>query len=187
MIRQAKEQDFKELFPILEQIFDEMELATIAAIDDKDFYHLLEEGWHTKGYRYSLGRTLVAEEDGAVVGMLTSYSAEDEDSIDSPLEQYYAEVGLPASTKIFTDREAQPNEWYIDSLAVAPAFQGHGIGGSLLDAAPELARKNGYKKISLNVDQTNPGAKHLYVKKGFETLNEMTIGDHLYDHMIKNV
>ncbi|WP_290123229.1 hypothetical protein [Amylolactobacillus amylophilus] len=41
------------------------------------------------------------------------------------------------------------------------------------------------KKISLNVDQTNPGAKHLYVKKGFETIDQMTIGEHLYDHMVK--
>ncbi|WP_252897870.1 GNAT family N-acetyltransferase [Amylolactobacillus amylophilus] len=146
MIRTATEQDFPAIFPILQQIFDEMELKSIAAIDDSAFYHLLEEGWHTPGYRYSLGRTLVSERDGEVAGMITSYRAEDEPLIDAPLEQYYSEVGLPRETKIFTDREARPGEWYIDSLAVAPQFQGHGIGGQLLDAMPDLAAQNGYKK-----------------------------------------
>ena len=64
---------------------------------------------------------------------------------------------------------------------------GKGIGQKLIKIAPGIARQNGYKKISLNVDQDNPRAARLYDYMGFKTTSTMTIGDRMYDHMIKKL
>ncbi|ADY84721.1 hypothetical protein ME0901_02280 [Lactobacillus delbrueckii subsp. bulgaricus] len=96
-------------------------------------------------------------------------------------------VGLPMTTDIFTDKEAQKGEWYIDALAVSPRDWGKGIASRLMELAPKLAKKHGYKKVSLNVDLEKTRAQQLYLRKGFKTTNSMTIGDRVYDHMVKEV
>ena len=98
-----------------------------------------------------------------------------------------AKVGLPMKTDIFTDKEAEKGEWYIDAIAVSPKYWGRGIASKLLDVAPKIAKKHGFSVVSLNVDKENPRAQRLYVHKGFETTHTMTIGDRVYDHMVKRV
>lgn len=187
LIRQAKKSDFPKFFPILGLIFEEMELDSIASVPEQDFYNLMQKGFEDETYRYSYNRVLVHETTGNVDGILCSYSNEDEAIIDAPIEKYYPEFNIDPSLKIFTDKESLPEEWYLDSIAVAPAAWGKGIASSLLAALPEVASKNGYKKISLNVDKTNPNAKKLYLKNGFVDAGELPIGAHMYDHMIKEV
>ncbi|MCD5466338.1 hypothetical protein LOB94_00780 [Lactobacillus delbrueckii subsp. bulgaricus] len=56
-----------------------------------------------------------------------------------------------------------------------------------MELAPKLAKKHGYKKVSLNVDLEKNRAQQLYFRKGFKTTNSMIIGDRVYDHMVKEV
>lgn len=77
------------------------------------------------------------------------------------------------TTDIFTDKEAQKGEGDCPSR--------------LMELAPKLAKKHGYKKVSLNVDLEKTRAQQLYLCKGFKTTNSMTIGDRVYDHMVKEV
>lgn len=44
MIRKAKLTDFPLVFPILKQIFDEMDMDTIKALPESQFYDL-DEAW----------------------------------------------------------------------------------------------------------------------------------------------
>ncbi len=57
----------------------------------------------------------------------------------------------------------------IRGLAVDPAYQGKGIGGTLVDAAIAEATARGAVKLSLRVLSTNEGARRLYARAGFET------------------
>ena len=66
-------------------------------------------------------------------------------------------------------------------------FRGKGIASRLMELASKLAKKHGYKKVSLNVHLENPRAQQLYLRKAFKTTNSMTIGDRVYDHMVKEV
>ncbi|WP_297818309.1 GNAT family N-acetyltransferase [uncultured Lactobacillus sp.] len=188
MIRKAERRDFPFVFPILNQIFEEMDMKTIKALPEGQFYELMQKAFYSNHYRYSLNRIWV-DTDGQdkAIGLIDMYSYEDQAIIDMSLKPSLAKAHLPQETEVFTDQEALPGEWYIDALAVSPDHWGEGIGSSLLAIAPQVAKKHGYNVISLNVDQDNPRAQRLYEYKGFETVSTMQIGERKYDHMIKRV
>lgn len=188
MIRRAKKTDFPFVFPILQQIFNEMQMTTIKHLPPAQFYDLMKLGFLSEDYRYSYRRVWVnTDQKNKVLGILCMYSYAAQKIIDFALRKDYAKAGLPISTIIFSDQEAWPHEWYIDSLAVHPAHWGEGIASQLLDFACAYGRKQGFSRVSLNVDKENPRAQRLYVHKGFKTVRSMTIGDRVYDHMLKKI
>ena len=106
--------------------------------------------------------TLVAELDGRVVG--------------------YALIGTP------TPLPASVRVQMIRGLAVDPAYQGQGVGRTLIDAAIAEATARGAVKLSLRVLSTNEGARRLYASAGFEVegkladeffLDGRSVDDHL--------
>lgn len=189
MIREAKITDFEYIFPILNQIFEEMDLDTINQLSTEKFYNLMKLGF--KDTKFTFGYThmwVATDKNNQPIGVIDMYSYEDQKmGSHNELKKYQPQVGLSKELTIFTDDEALPNEWYIDSLAVDPRYWGNGIATQLLNYVPDIAIKSGYNIISLNVDKENPRAKKLYDYFGFETISEMTIGDRNYNHMIKKI
>lgn len=55
----------------------------------------------------------------------------------------------------------------VHDLAVLPDWQGKGIGGRLLAEVERRARARGSCKLTLEVHDTNTGAKRLYERVGF--------------------
>lgn len=53
-------------------------------------------------------------------------------------------------------------------IGVAPAAQGHGLGGILLGEFCSAARKAGYTSTALSVETDNPAALRLYTRSGFQ-------------------
>lgn len=188
MIRTATEKDQQFVLPLIKIVFDEMQLPIFKEIGDQNLKELIGKGFLTDNYRYSFRRTLVAtNKDDQPVGIAVGYPEADEDEIDQDLVQFFPEFDIPTETKLFTDKEAKPNEWYLDTLAVSPDYQGQGIGSSLLTAIFDQLKDQNYQVVSLNVDLENPNAEKLYKKMGFEVDDEMMIGDHRYHHMIKRL
>ncbi len=72
--------------------------------------------------------------------------------------------------KIFYNRKPKKNELLMDGLAVSPDMRGKGAGTKLLNGVFDFARKHGYTSIRLDVIDTNPRAKSLYERMGFETV-----------------
>jgi ribosomal protein S18 acetylase RimI-like enzyme len=64
-----------------------------------------------------------------------------------------------------------PRAGELESLSVAPAARGHGIGGLLIGAARELLRSQGISYWSVSVAGTNTGAVRLYERAGFQPFN----------------
>jgi ribosomal-protein-alanine N-acetyltransferase len=58
----------------------------------------------------------------------------------------------------------------VQTIAVAPAAQGRGVGGALLDALITRARERGATSLMLEVRADNPPAINLYEKRGFERI-----------------
>ncbi|WP_040534566.1 GNAT family N-acetyltransferase [Schleiferilactobacillus shenzhenensis] len=189
MIRMAKKSDGSQVLPIVNQIFEEMELKTMAALPQDTLFKELAAAYLTEDYRYSYRRTLVATDDqDKVVGVAVGYPESDEAHVDDALQTLWPKVGLPKDYRLFTDKEARPGEWYLDSLAVAPEAQHRGIATSLLRALPaHVLKTTGLHRISLNVDLTNPGAERLYTKNGYRSIGEQMIGDHKYHHMVRDI
>jgi ribosomal protein S18 acetylase RimI-like enzyme len=57
------------------------------------------------------------------------------------------------------------------SIAVVPSRRGHGIGGDLMRALLDRARREGYESISLSVAKDSP-AVGLYERYGFAKVDE---------------
>ena len=57
---------------------------------------------------------------------------------------------------------------HLGILAVAERAEGRGVGRALLEAAEDWARERGWRKLTLNVFETNGRALAVYERFGFE-------------------
>ena len=60
-----------------------------------------------------------------------------------------------------------PDEAFVQTLAVAPAAQGRGLGARLLTALLDEADRRGQRTVSLEVRADNAPAQRLYDRHGF--------------------
>ena len=56
----------------------------------------------------------------------------------------------------------------LEMLAVSPEARGKGVGKKMLDYLRDLALREGFKRITLEVIDSNEKAKHLYVREGYK-------------------
>ncbi len=187
MIRFAKKEDGAAVAKLILVILKDMELDFLTEFGEEWALKAIAACFEDPTYRFGYARGLVDEIDGEVAGAVFGYPANQEPLIDLPLKKYFQEQGIDGDIQMFIDPEAFPNEWYLDSIAVAEKFRGQGIGSKLLTAVDRLATHSGEKVISLNVDKANPNAKRLYLRDGFKDVGEMTLSGHLYDHMQREV
>jgi ribosomal protein S18 acetylase RimI-like enzyme len=66
------------------------------------------------------------------------------------------------------ERKPKDGELLLDAICVDAKARGQGIGSGLLNQIQHYAKYQGYKHIRLDVIDTNPKAKVLYQKMGFE-------------------
>ena len=65
-----------------------------------------------------------------------------------------------------------PDELYVSRVAVAPEFQGRGIGSALVGHALEVARAQKLAAVRLDVSADNVSARRLYQRFGFAVVSE---------------
>ncbi|MBO0721320.1 MAG: GNAT family N-acetyltransferase, partial [Blastocatellia bacterium] len=73
-------------------------------------------------------------------------------------------IHLHSSIDFFTLEE----HGHISVLAVTPSGEGRGVGRTLMEAAEEWARRQGYRLLTLNAFVENHRARKLYHKLGYE-------------------
>src|SRR5436190_269665 len=71
---------------------------------------------------------------------------------------------IPCREGGFITPEAQG---FIYDVWVAPDRRGKGVGKFLVEWASDWARQRGYRKIKLEVSETNTRARHVYESLGF--------------------
>jgi ribosomal protein S18 acetylase RimI-like enzyme len=123
---------------------------------------------------FSYKNCVVAEQDGAVIGMLFTFPIEDGQQADDepadPILKPFEELEIPGS-------------FYICALALLPSFRGRGLGTKMLSIARKQARERGFGTLSLLVFEQNEGAVRLYERNGFEVAGRAPVVTHeLIDH-----
>jgi ribosomal protein S18 acetylase RimI-like enzyme len=115
--------------------------------------------WSSETGGISYRHALIAELAGKTAGALIGYPLGDtpEPINDTP------ELLVPLHELM----NLAPGTWYVHALAAYPQHRGCGIGTALLDEADKLAAAAGAPGLSLNVTDTNAGARRLYERKGF--------------------
>jgi ribosomal protein S18 acetylase RimI-like enzyme len=127
-----------------------------------------------EGRKFSYKNCVVAEQEGAVIGMLFTFPIEEEQEADDepadPILKPYEELEIPGS-------------FYICALALLPGFRGKGVGTKMLSLAREQAHERGFDSLSLLVFEQNEGAVRLYERNGFEVSGRAPVVPHeLIDH-----
>jgi ribosomal protein S18 acetylase RimI-like enzyme len=123
---------------------------------------------------FSYRNCVVAEQDGAVIGMLFTFPIEEGQEADDepadPILKPYEELEIPDS-------------FYICALALFPKFRSRGLGTKMLSIARKQARERGFDTLSLLVFEQNEGALRLYERNGFKVVGRAPVVPHeLIDH-----
>ena len=69
-------------------------------------------------------------------------------------------------------RTPRKTEMYLSNFGVDPNLRGTGIGSKMIEHQRNIATKNGYNMLSLDVADNNPRAESLYTRLGFKVARE---------------
>lgn len=106
---------------------------------------------------------------GAGARMLAAVPADDPDG--EPLGYAVLSVGPGGASWDLSERVGE-----IESLSVAAAARGQGIGSALIEACRELLREEGVEYWSVAVVEVNDGATRLYERSGFRPFYRNLLG-----------
>lgn len=119
-----------------------------------------EIGARRRAERIGLDETYVIDHGAGAVAGLIGYA--------QPPEPAPIPSDLPAMFVPLQELEnLAPASWYVHVLAVLPEARGRGLGTRLLRHAESLARTAGLTRMSIIVENGNPGARQLYERQGF--------------------
>lgn len=130
--------------------------------------------------QYSFQNCYVAAEEGEIIAAVLVYDGAKLEELRRPVLEY---VHQHFDANLNVEDETQAGEFYIDSLGVVTNHQGKGLGSTLLSfLIDEIVDKNG-KTLGLLVDKTNPEAKRLYLKLGFQVVEEKQLLGFSLEHL----
>lgn len=183
-VRQAQIKDGSKVAPLIVDAIGEIANRITGEETPEAVIEGLIELFEREDNRNSYLNTYVAECNGEVAGMMIVYGGDQAVSLDAQLEKWLAAKNAPVQT---IEVEANPDEFYIDTVCVDPQFRGQGIGTILLKYAETLCKEQGYPKLSLSVELQKKRARHLYEKIGYVYSEPWMIIGEEFDHMVKVV
>ncbi|MOA23600.1 putative acetyltransferase [compost metagenome] len=83
--------------------------------------------------------------------------------------------------------EAQHGEFYLDSIAVNERYRRQGVARGLIAAFEQRGKEEGYRRLSLIVEQDHSQAYALYSKLGFEEDGDLIVSGGRYIRMVKQL
>lgn len=180
-IRSAEESDAHHVPEIMLQAMEDIIFSFIKKEDRNEAVNFLTQLFKQKGNLYSYEHTFVATDDnGHILGSLTGYDGDQFIELRQPILDHMKEL---YNNNLIPEAETIGDEFYIDSIAVAPMARGKGIGTELLNYAITHAKQNGFKKVGLLVDLENPNAQKLYERIGFKLGKKTPLVGGEYYHM----
>ncbi|RUL47798.1 MULTISPECIES: GNAT family N-acetyltransferase [Lysinibacillus] len=185
-IRQAALSDAKQVAPLIYEAIGEIANRLTGESNYSNIINELEVLFKRTDNRHSYLNTYVAEDDQTkdILGIIVLYSGKDAAKLDNSLQQWL--INKNASI-ITIDVEAHPDEFYVDTICVHEKARGEGLGTKLLAFAETIALKNGFTKLSLNVELEKVKARHLYERVGFVVTEPWTIMNEPFHHMVKQI
>lgn len=177
-IRNARPDDAPICAALLRLSFPSEQVAdTIFGLGDPDRARkALRAFFMRDANRFSYQFAMVAEVGDKVVGMLLGYESRRirRLNFNMALQAPFVyglrgafRVAIHSGSLVFAIPKPGPGEFYIEHVAVLPAWQRRGIGMKLLAAAEERARAAGLTRCSLDVELSNVDARRLYERLGY--------------------
>jgi ribosomal protein S18 acetylase RimI-like enzyme len=191
MIRPAVSDDAPQAVPLIFEAIGSIAFVLTGTKVLAEAMSILENFFEQEGNRVSHENTLVIEEpetgagDKIIVGVAISYDGTVARKLDEPLEEAAKLQSGLSDYSIPT--EAEPDEFYLDTVSVNRNYQGQGIGRQLIEAVCEQGRQLGHNRIGLLVDVRNPDAKRLYERLQFRVNKQRELAGEEYFHMVRDL
>ena len=133
--------------------------------EEISIYERLVECERRDDLLYTYRHSRIAEIDGVCAGSLLSYPGE----IYSELRHRTFMELWPDLARMDADSEMETGhgEYYLDSLAVVPAFRRRGVGSALLQDGIRIGQGLGFSRIALVADSGMPHLIRMYKSLGF--------------------
>ena len=183
MIRKAKPEDVNVIVELMMLAMGDLPYKFVAAEDKQKAFALLKLFVLQEGNQYSLDNTFVDEQDGKVVGAINAYDGGQIENLRKPFFHYLREHFHNGNFEM--ELESESGEFYIDTVAVDPKQQGKGIGKNLIIEVINHAKSLNFHKVGLLV--SNPDAKRLYEKLGFEKVGSRNLLGKTHEHLVFRV
>lgn len=184
-VRPASPDDARAVSLLMYEAIGDIAHTIAGTTDLPDTLEVLEELFRLPGCRLSYDNALVCEDqDGGIAGFALSYPGEQAAALDLPLLRRLQERGLPTDGLI---PEANPGEYYLDSVAVSGAYRGAGLGTRLIQAFEQRAADLGHSRAMLLVESENTKARALYERLGYRPDGWLDLSGHPYQRMIKPI
>ena len=164
-IRDAKPSDAPFLAECILAGMHFYDFEDVLSDDVTEFLECITECEGREDTLYSWKNTRLAEVDGIPAGALLSYPGEWYMKLrDKTFRKYW-----PAffTVQPESDPEADPGEYYLDSLAVHPDYRKQGIGRALLEDGIIKGASLGFKRISIIAETEYPHLVQYYESLGF--------------------
>lgn len=184
LIRQATAQDARDIAPLIYDAIEDIAERLTGEHGDKEILAGLEDLVRREDNRHSYLHTYVAYEEEKILGMIVLYDGKTGKGLDELLMKKLQEKH---DSPYHIDIEAHEDEYYIDTICVAPDARGRGIGTMLLRFAAQQANKLGHTKLSLNVETEKIKARRLYEREGFVVTEPWEIIGEPFYHMVKEL
>jgi ribosomal protein S18 acetylase RimI-like enzyme len=191
MIRPAVANDAPEAVPLIFEAIGSIAFVLTGTNVLAEAMSSLERFFQEEGNRVSHQNALVIEDpeakvlDRTIVGIAISYDGSVARKLDEPLEE--AAKLQSGSTEYRIPTEAEPDEFYLDTVSVNRSCQGRGVGRRLIEAVCLQGRQLGHNRIGLLVEVTNPDAKRLYERLQFRANKRRELAGQEYFHMVRDL
>ena len=197
MIRPAVPSDAPKAIPLILEAIGSIALILTGTSVPEEAGCVLDQFFRQNGNRVSYQNALILEdwpEHGAndplahtrdVVGVALMYDGSIARRLDEPLEQ--AAIQKSGISGYHIPTEAEPSEFYLDTVSVDPRCRGRGFGRDLIEASCERARNLGHSRVGLLVDIVNAGSKRLYERLEFQVEGRKQIAGEEYLHMVRHL
>ncbi|MES1049042.1 GNAT family N-acetyltransferase [Bacillus thuringiensis] len=183
MIRKAKKTDAMAIAPLLYNALHEIAEKITGSTVEAEVLLGLETWFSKENNRLSYENCFVYEQDESAVGIIVAYHGSEATQLDAPIVHHLR--ALHKDESITLEKEAELDEYYIDTLSVSSAHGGKGIGSKLIEAAEIYATEKGHKKIALLVNLENKRAYSLYEKLGYKKDEIVMLVGEPYAHLVK--
>ncbi|MBT6096293.1 MAG: GNAT family N-acetyltransferase [Rhodospirillaceae bacterium] len=121
-----------------------------------------------EGEDFSYQHCTMAEQDGAVLGMVHAYPMFEIMDVDDDMDPVL---------RPYCDLESAPG-LYIAGIACYPVARGKGVGTQLLELVRQRARRDNLPELSLIAFEQNTGSVRLYEREKFDIVRRRAIVAH---------
>ncbi|MGE7602834.1 GNAT family N-acetyltransferase [Peribacillus sp. NPDC097675] len=184
-IRKATVEDAEKAAILIRLAIKEIAEALTGETKEDRILAALGDLFRSSGNRMSFENTMVCEHDGQMAGLIIAYHGKDAEALDEPIAERLRRKMKDSSIKI--DKEAEIEDFYLDTICVDSQYRGKGIGTSLIHHMEDLAMERGYHRISLIVEDVNPDAGRLYVRLGYKKTKMITVSGGEFAYMVKEL